>query len=973
MTFRLHQLHRLALAAAFVAASGASHALNYEWGNGAGNWSVASNWLAGSVPIGGAGTSLTFGRHASSPFASWGVINNLGGGFQLNSLELASSTWGTMTLANASGSGLAFTGPGAHIDVTGVGVVLLANDTDGLGLALNTNVVVNMGLGQLFVTSPISGAGALVINGPESSYGLGQFSLTGDSTFSGGVTLNSGNLGLNGGAGRATVGTGTFTINGGVLSGTSLNAFDRTGTAINVPVQLNADLRVNTGYLTFNGAITLGNAGASLINEGGNVTLNTALGITGATVIGVTSGFYPANSGSDMLILGGNTSTQGTLLNTSSVTVAGGSTLVLDNTTTTTGNLANRINDSAAVNLMSGTISLRSASTGSSETLGATKVAGHAKLEAQPGTAGAGMLTLTSLERVDRGVLLVRGTNLGNNAVVNHGSILIGGVAPTLVGGEGAAGSTTVSIVPWIAGNNLTTSFTGELDSFTTYSATTGLRPLNLATEYATALGLNANDNVLLSGTTVNNAAVTVNALNLRGLSLNPNPNPSIIGNGSINVTSGAVMFSGNNTGKASIGNNLNFGSAEAVLTTNSALAISGTLTGRNGLTLVGPLQLSGDNSGLSGPLTITQNGDTSPQARIDVSSGLSLPGSGLITIYSGGGTNSAGVGVLGNAAIDRDFSIRSGNLALHARSATTATVATFSGNIAGSGGVIINGRDSVGLVRLTGNNTYTGSTRLAGGYLEISSDSQLGNGGGFVMAVNDEAKGLQLAGNWTTSRIVDMLTTGSINTFAYNAVLNGPLTGRSALTKLGSGALTINGSGTYNGVINADEGSLFVNGTLPAKVIFNGNVMGGSGRVSDVNFLGTFIVGAAPDAYGTFSASSMTMMMGSHVAFDLGHDLLSIDSSFARGNNRLGGQITFDFTGAQAGGSYELVHFGSTSFSSGDFVYTGLVDGLIGSFAVGANSLTFNVSAVPEPGTTALFMAGLGAAALVLRRRIRR
>lgn len=954
------RLHNLALAAALVIASGSSQAITYEWAvPAAGSWSASANWSGGVAPVGGASTWLAFGRPAPTLQATWTVTNDLPGAFALNRLELAGNTSAALTLRNASGSGLAFTGPGARIDVTGTGVHTMSNLTGGLGIALLDNLALNMGAGELIISSPLSGSGMLTVNGPESSYGLGRLTLSGNSSsFSGGVTLNSGNLIISGAnASAAPLGTGTFTINGGVISSAS------TMTRIAGPVLLNADLRTNTGNITFNGAITVANSGVALRNEGSNLTLNTALGISGATFVGVVSDFYPA-IGPATLTLGGNTTTQGTLLNTSSVTVAAGGSLNIDNSSTSTGNLANRINDSATVDLRSGVISHRGAAAGSSETLGATRVAGYSIIEMQPATAGAAALTLASLERVDRGVLLVRGKNLGNDAVASHGSVFIGGATPAMVGGGGAAGSTTVSIVPWMVGNYSTTSSTGSLNSFVTYSETGGLRALNTATEYATTLGGNSSDNVLLAGNTVNDASVTVNALVLQGNSLN------LGGSGSINVSSGALMFSG--SGSATISNSLNFGSAEAVIATNSSLTISGNMTGSNGLTKAGqyPLTLTGDNRGLTGPLTLAGY-SSAGASRIDVTSAQSLPGTGAITVYGANTTSAPGVSVNGNFAIDRDFVVHSGQVSLS--TFNTSSQATFSGNVSGDGGVIVNGSLGWGLVRLTGNNTYTGVTRLQAGYLEISSDAQLGNGGAFVMAVNTSAQGLQLAGDWTTSRTVNMLYEGGINTFAHNAVLNGALTGAGALTKLGSGALTLNGGGSYSGIIYVNEGSLFVNGSTAANVFFDGDTLGGSGRVGDVNFLGQFVVGAGAYTAGTFAAASMTMLLGSVVDFDLGQDLIAIDNAFSRDDQGFGSKVTFNFAGLDStsvGTSYALVSFGGTSFTAADFSYAGLGDGVTGEFVVGSNTLSFNVTAVPEPGSYALLLAGLAAITSVVRRR---
>lgn len=962
MAFRLHHL---ALAAAALVAQAGAQATTYQWIQpSSGAWSNAASWADGLVPPAGgaADATLVFGRPAPAPTPfTYTVTNDLPGVFALNRLEMAGNTSATLQLTQASGSGLMFTGPGATLAVTGVAAHTLASPTSGLGVNLDSDLTVEVGRGQLTLSAPLSGTGALIVNGYEGSYFAGGLTLSGNaSSFSGGVTLNSGNLWISAGNASATpLGSGPLTINGGVLTSGS------TATRINGPLVLNNDLRLANGVLTVNGGSTVGNSSAALRVQGGTMNLNNALDIQGATVIGEGQYFYP-NAGPAVLTLGGNNGlTSGTLLQTSAIDIGHGGTLNIDNGSSSTGNLADRVNDAAAVSLRSGMISFRAAAEGSSETLGATSVAGFSVLESRPGTGTggqAGVLTLASLERVDHGVLFVRGQNLGDAAAANRGVILVGGSAPALVGGGGAAGSTNVSIVPWAVANWSTTSSTGNANSFATYDAVNGFRALNTATEFASALGGNATDNVFLSASTTNDADVTVNALNIG--------TADVGGHGTVHVTSGAVLYSGSNT--RSFTNGLDFGSAEGVFTTTSTIEVSGNMTGSGGFTKSGNfnLVLSGDNRGLSGPLTIASSIGTA--GRIDVGSANALPGTGAITIY-GGYVGAAGIGVRGVATIDRDIVVKTGQAGLTTLTSNGSSYATFSGNISGDGGVSINSGGGWDVVELTGQNTYKGATRLDTGFLIIHSDANLGDGGALVLDTATDNQGLELAGDWTTSRAVHANSLTGINTREHDAVLNGLLTGSANLTKIGTGSLTINGSGPFEGILNIYQGSLFVNGTIAANVFFDGDVMGGSGRVGDVNFLGTFDVGSGPDGFGTFSAASMTMLLGSTVVFDLGHDLLAIDNVWARADEGFGSQVTFDFSdlaGVAAGATYDLVSFGGTNFSVGDFAYVGGHPGLSGEFVMNGQTLQFAVAAVPEPGTYAMLLAGLAVVGRLARRR---
>jgi len=107
--------------------------------------------------------------------------------------------------------------------------------------------------------------------------------------------------------------------------------------------------------------------------------------------------------------------------------------------------------------------------------------------------------------------LNVRGTNLGlspaADLAANHSTLKFT-TAPTLVGGGGAAGTTSVSILPW------TVCSTNDQDygiGFATYDSTYGVRPLDLKAEYASTIvsGSAGNDNVRLTNGVAHAALTT--------------------------------------------------------------------------------------------------------------------------------------------------------------------------------------------------------------------------------------------------------------------------------------------------------------------------------------------------------------------------------------------------------------------------------------------------------------------------------
>src|SRR5262249_18699382 len=114
--------------------------------------------------------------------------------------------------------------------------------------------------------------------------------------------------------------------------------------------------------------------------------------------------------------------------------------------------------------------------------------------------------------------------------------------APTLVGGGGAAGSTTISILPDAVGG---LGNAAVPNSLVTYDPVRGVRPLDLATEFAAYAGAAAADNVRISASAAGLAGQTVNALVFDNSTAS---GFTVAGTGTLTVGSGALLFSGTQT-----------------------------------------------------------------------------------------------------------------------------------------------------------------------------------------------------------------------------------------------------------------------------------------------------------------------------------------------------------------------------------------------------------------------------------------
>lgn len=774
------------IAAAGAAASVGSVASGQTWvGPVSGNWSAAGNW-SGGVPVSGPTASLIFRNRNNTSVSATNDI----GVFILNSLTNNTNTVGGF-LIPATNS-LTFDGTTPAIVHNGRGAFTISSNV----LLNATTAISGSGSGAFSMNGVLSGAGGLTIGTTPSFVNTGMVVLGGTNTFTGGVTLNSGNLRI---SSSGALGTGAFTV-----GGSSVLDVGGTVTPTASSFAINGDLRI-----TGSSGLTLSNA----VSGTGAMTLNTTSAVivtsnsTGYSgVVNVERAVIPANSATapaGMTLSGLN----GAMVNVPTWNIRGGGVLNLSNASGAVN--SNRIGDAAAINLGSGSLTVNTNSAVVNEVVGAISGSGYNTIgmTVSAGTSPV-QISATSLSRTDRGTFLIRGSNLGTGASISGANgYLTLGTGPTLVGGGGAAGTTTISILPWAIGD---TSGSGTGSSFVTYGATTGFRPLSTSTEYAANLTSGATTNARLTASTANAASVTVNSLALA-------TSGAVTGAGTLNITSGAIL---NTNSAATIANSIAFPTGvEGLIFAPSALTISGAITGDSGLTISSAastttgVTFSGNNSGLTGALTIN-NG------QVIWSAANNLPGSGAITI-SGRSSSTSGLIYSGSTAatISRDIVVNNGWVDLRQSNAAGGDV-TYSGVISGNGGLFTGSNSAVSRVILTGNNTYTGPTRINEGQIVINGDSALGNGGGVDFfssnsAMGSSIEGIAMTGNWTTSRNINFGSSGGIDTGAFTASWSGPVTGTGTMSKIGSGELRITGSGnTFSGPIALSAGSLVLSGS---------------------------------------------------------------------------------------------------------------------------------------------------------------
>lgn len=355
----------------------------------------------------------------------------------------------------------------------------------------------------------------------------------------------------------------------------------------------------------------------------------------------------------------------------------------------------------------------------------------------------------------------------------------------------------------------------------------------------------------------------------------------------------------------------------------------------------------------------------------------------------------------IGGATLTGSLSLASGTNTIVADAVANTVI---SGVISGPGDLVKTG--STKLV-LSGANTYTGTTTISNGVLDIATGGQLGSGAIInnslltvstsqdvtltnVSGTGSITKGgtgqLTLAGTNTTTGTVtvgtgDLVVTGS---FAGNLVVSG------------SSALTV--SGSVGGNVNLVSGADFaLSGSVSGSTALTSGstlTLAGStstGSVSIANgssVVGTGAIGATTLASGgtlslldgpitltslTWTTSSTAPVAGLY--FDLNNlNTLTITGAFNRASNSNSLLYLFDFNGTGTyGESYALVNFATTNASTAlnTLQAVNLSEGLSGTFSILGNTLYLTV--VPEPAEYAVAFSALVVLIVALRIRARR
>jgi autotransporter-associated beta strand protein len=374
----------------------------------------------------------------------------------------------------------------------------------------------------------------------------------------------------------------------------------------------------------------------------------------------------------------------------------------------------------------------------------------------------------------------------------------------------------------------------------------------------------------------------------------------------------------------------------------------------------------------------------------------IGSPGTGAVTLGSNGGSSSASL-TSANASTARTFtnaivlaSGHTGDLTIGMNSGNGN--ATFTGGVTGTNNLIV---DSVGtgtgvLVFTTSGLNFTGNLTKKGG--KIASLSAANTFGGIALVeagtlrldhidalqnatLDTGTSGAQavtfnLAGTNTYNigglQGADALAIGgntiSVGANNANTSFSGGISGTGgALTKTGSGRLTLASTNTYTGATSVLQGVLLVDGSTAAGSavsVSSGAVFGGNGTVG----------------------GNLTLASGALFAFDTGSTLdlsgtLALDPLFGVASLRSTSGSAVNWASV-AQGTYTLMNT-SFAFNTGNISNFGAnaaasVGGKKAYFQQGSGPSSLQLVVVPEPTALALMAVGSALSGLVAWRRRR-
>ena len=891
----------------------------------------ANETFGGAIVDGGIGAgiggALTIGNGTSAAHQTLSGTNIYTGATTINAGSTLSLS-DTGSIANSSG--VTLTGANARLDLTGMTIGTTIKDLTG-----GATSSVALGANALTVGTANSTTFAGVIGGGTGGLvkqGSGTLTLSGANSYSGTTTISGGALQVGNGGTTGTLGTGSVVNNASLLLNRSdtmtiSNAISGSGSV----TQQGTGTTILTGANSYTGGTVVsgGTLQGNATSLQGNITNNAAVVFDQAgtgTYAGAMTGtgsLTKQNTGT-LILTGTNSYGGGTTISGGTLQIGnGGTTGSITGDVVNNGTLAfNRSDDVTFAGLISGNGGLTKLGantlilTSDNSYSGLTTISGGTLQLGNGGTTGSiagnvvnnGVLAFNrsdnvtfggdisgigSIAYLGSGTVTLTGTNTSTGATVLGGGVV-------QVGSGGALGAGDVVF----AGGTLqaTASFTvtqpvilntggGTVDSAgntVTFSApVTGSGGLTKAGTGSLVL---EGDNNYTGGTTITGGTLQLGTGGTTG---------SITGNV---LNDGALAF--NRSDVVTFGGAISgTGSVQQAGTGTTILTGANTYSG--GTTVTAGI-LQGTTTSLQGAIAnnaavvFDQATNGTYAGIMSGSGGLTKSGTGNVTL-AGANTYSGGTTVTGGTLTGTTTSLQ-GAITNNATVVfDQATNGTYAGAMSGTGGLMKSG---TGNVTLSGANSYSGGTTVAGGTLTGTTASLQG-------AIANNA-----------AVVFDQSTNG---TYA------GIMSGTGGLTKSGTGNVTLSGANTYSG------GTTVTGGTLTGTTTsLQGAIANNAAVVFDQATDGTYA--------GVMSGTGGLTNSGT------GNVTLSGANSYSGGTTVTGGTLTGTTTSLQGA----IANNATVVFDQAtDGTYAGAMSGTGGLTKTGTGNVILSGANTYSGGTT--------------------
>ena len=824
----------------------------FTWNGGGANanWSTGGNWVGGVAPTNNGTAAIMLAgaiRLTPNVDTNWDIssltFSNTAGAFVLGGSALNIRAGGvTNNSANAQTVNNAITLATNQTWNATVGTITFNGNINNV-----TNLLTIAGNFNSFLAGVMSGTGGFTKTGTGTNY------LSGTNTYSGLTTVSTGVLNIQ---------------NSSALGATTAGTTIASGAAL----QLSAGVSVAGEPLTISGT---GIAGSGAIRNvggsnawGGNITLAAASTI---------------NADTGTLNLSGNLSNAAF-----AVTFTNAGTITLN------GALGG--GSGGLVKLGAGTLQLGGANTYTNTT---TLTGGTIQFIAS-GSASATAVTVNAGTTFD-----LNGFNESILSLAGAGSVTLGGGTLTV---NNTAAATYSGVLSGSGGLVKAGAATFTLSGVNTYNGGTTINAGAISIALDTALG-NTNSALTLNGGTLITSATMTSArpiilganhgiLNVGGTTLTLSG--TISGPGALTqVSTKALTLTGTNTylgGTTNCAGTITIGSEAALGDSGGALVFSNsaTLTTTASFTSARNIILNAGTATFScgTGFTNTFNGVISGAGALTQSgAGMMVLGgsntfTNLLTISKGtvrlGGneriSDLAPVNITANSAT---FDLNNFNETIGSLASSAAGNVTLGGGNLTAGGnnqnttnsAVISGaggftKAGTGLMLISGANTYTNTTTISGGILQLGASDRINNSSPLVISngasfnlTNFNETIASLAGGGSITLGSGTLTAGSTNTTTFS----GAISGTGAFTKVGTGTQIFNGTNSYSGATTISIGNLQVNGSTSnsAVTIASAATLSGNGTVGTVAVNSGATNSPGTSAPGTLTSGAETWAGG--------------------------------------------------------------------------------------------------------------